>query len=76
MKPMLAAIVTNREALRFPYLVSPKYDGIRCLIIGGEVVSRNLKPIRNKHIQAALRGLPDLDGELIVGNPKALDTFN
>jgi len=73
---MLAATVTNREALQFPYLASPKLDGIRCLVLDGKVVSRNLKPIRNAHIQACLRGLPDLDGELIVGSPTASDAFN
>lgn len=75
-KPMLAATVTDRAKLRFPYLASPKLDGIRCIILNGEVLSRSLKPIRNKFIQATLSGMPDLDGELIVGSPTGADVFN
>ena len=75
-KPMLAATVTDRAKLRFPYLASPKLDGIRCVILNGEVLSRSLKPIRNKFIQATLSGMPDMDGELIVGSPTGADVFN
>ena len=75
-KPMLAATVTDRAKLRFPYLASPKLDGIRCIILNGEVLSRSLKPIRNKFIQDTLLGMPDLDGELIVGSPTGEDVFN
>jgi DNA ligase-1 len=73
---MLAATVTNRAKLRFPYLASPKLDGIRCLIIKGAVLSRSFKPIRNKHIVEMLQGLPDLDGELICGAPNLGDVLN
>ena len=76
MKPMLCATVADVTKLRYPYLASPKLDGIRCLIVDGVPVSRNLKPIRNKYIANALRGLPPLDGELIVGSPTAPDCFN
>ncbi len=75
-KPMLAATVEDRTKLRFPYLASPKLDGIRCLVLGGKVLSRSLKPIRNKYIVAMLQGLPDLDGELIVGSACSGDVFN
>lgn len=75
-KPMLAATVTDRAQLRFPYLVSPKLDGIRCVILNGEVLSRSLKPIRNKFIVSKLQGLPDMDGELIVGSSYEGDVFN
>lgn len=75
-KPMLAATVTDRAKLRFPLLASPKLDGIRCIIRDGQVLSRSLKPIRNKFIVDKLKGLSDLDGELIVGSPTAPDTFN
>lgn len=57
------------STLNYPVLVSPKLDGIRCLIRGGQAVSRTLKPIRNKFIQEQLKGLPDgLDGELVTGD--------
>ena len=75
-KPMLAATVTDRNKLRFPFLASPKLDGIRCVILKGEVLSRSLKPIRNKHIVAILQDLPDMDGELIVGSATDGDVFN
>jgi DNA ligase-1 len=78
MKPLLAATLTDLEHLpRQPLCVSAKLDGIRALIVNGEVMSRNMKPIRNKFIQEQLRGLPDgLDGELIVGSPNAKNVFN
>lgn len=75
-KPMLAATVTDRAKLRFPYLASPKLDGIRCVILEGKVLSRSLKPIRNKYIVSQLQGLPNMDGELIVGSSHYGDVFN
>ncbi len=77
-KPMLAADCKgNTSQLRFPLLASPKLDGVRCIIRGGEALSRSLKPIPNAAIQkwAALNcdALEGLDGELIVGSPTAQD---
>lgn len=78
MKPLLAATVEDEAKLVFPLMASPKLDGIRCLIVDGRPMSRNMKDIQNKHIWHALfdMKLPALDGELIVGNPKAADVFN
>lgn len=71
-KPMLAASV-DLDKLTYPVLCTPKYDGVRCLIRDGQVVSRQLKPIPNDHVRSLLSGLPEgLDGELII--PKA--SFN
>ena len=70
-KPLLAATYKLETTLRFPYLASPKLDGIRCIILDGVPVSRSLKPIPNKYIQQLL-SLPELnglDGELIIGSP-------
>lgn len=70
-RPMLAATVADVAALRWPLLASPKLDGVRAIVRGGVVVSRNLKPIPNRHVQA-LFGRPEydgLDGELLVGDP-------
>lgn len=76
-KPMLSATCEDASTLKYPVLVSPKLDGIRCIIRGGVAVSRNLKPIPNKYIQQKLKGLPDgLDGELIVGKPTGEDVWN
>lgn len=83
MKPMLAATVENLDQLkkRFPLYASPKLDGIRVLVQGGQVVSRNLKPIPNQFVQKTLQreldlwDLEGLDGELIVGDPADKDCF-
>ncbi len=75
-KPMLAATVTDRSALQFPLFASPKLDGIRCIVHKGQVLSRTLKPIRNKFIVSKLKDLPDLDGELIVGAAYQGDVLN
>lgn len=76
MKPMLAA-ATDAQRLTYPLLLSPKLDGVRCLIIDGVAMSRSLKPIPNKHVQH-LFGRPELnglDGELIVGDASAEDVY-
>lgn len=69
--PLLSATIEDTSKLAYPAIVSPKLDGIRCLIIDGVAVSRNLKPIRNKHVQALFgrSAYNGLDGELIVGDP-------
>jgi DNA ligase-1 len=70
-KPLLAGNFDASKA-KFPYIATPKIDGIRFLMIDGVAVSRTFKPIRNKHIQELLsQYLPDgIDGELTSG-----DTF-
>ena len=72
-KPMLAGTYTGSEAypLALPKLGSPKYDGVRALIIGGVVLSRNFKPIPSARVQTLFgrRELNGFDGELIVGPP-------
>lgn len=77
MRPMLAA-TTDGKNLPFPMLLSPKLDGIRCLIINGVACGRSLKPLPNKHVQKlfGLAKLNGLDGELIVGDQTARDAFN
>lgn len=75
MKPMLAS--PAGELIRLPALLSPKLDGIRCLIIDGVAVGRSLKPLPNKHVQQLFgrQEFNGLDGELIVGSPVAKDVF-
>lgn len=70
-RPMLAATVADVATLRWPLLASPKLDGIRAIVRGGVVVSRNLKPIPNQRVQAIFGKdwLEGLDGELLVGDP-------
>lgn len=50
-------------------LGSPKLDGIRCVIRGGNVLARSLKPIPNHHIREMLSGFNYHDGEIIIGDP-------
>ena len=68
-KPMLSYTVNATEKLVFPQTISLKMDGIRCISKGGQLLSRSLKPIPNKHCQTLFTGqdLEGLDGELIVG---------
>lgn len=77
-KPMLAAPVTDIELLQYPVLVSPKLDGIRCVVIDGIAYSRSLKPIPNEEVQAFFAGgeYDGFDGELIAGPHNAPDVFN
>jgi len=79
-KPMLAVKITELDNIAFPVYVSPKMDGIRCLVSEGVAVARSLKPIRNVHIKSTLFALFSdydcvLDGELIVAEPTAADCF-
>lgn len=68
-KPMLACNYDPAKA-KFPYILTPKVDGIRFLMVDGVVLSRSFKPIRNKHIQKTLPLylLDGIDGELTCGN--------
>lgn len=76
-KPMLAVKAEVDDLNSYPYVVSRKYDGVRCIIKDGVALSRTLKPIPNKYIQSVLgrSELNGLDGELIVGEPNAKDVF-
>lgn len=77
-KPMLAAAMKDPSIINYPLLASAKFDGIRAIVIGGQVYSRSLKLIPNKHIQA-LFGRSEFngfDGELIVGLPTDPDCYN
>jgi DNA ligase-1 len=80
MKPMLLPRETpDLDTLKYPVYVTPKLDGIRCLIKNGVALSRTLKPIPNKHIQAWVylyaEELEGMDGELIVGKPTSSTVY-
>jgi len=70
-KVMLAsdASEVDLNTLQYPLRVSPKLDGVRCLVWEGVAYSRNHKPIRNKFVQDWCKTLHNLDGELVVGSP-------
>lgn len=75
-RPLLAGQVDQLKQ-KFPCLVSPKYDGMRAIVRGGQLMSRKMEPIRNMWLQQVYGGLffEDLDGELILGDPCAKDVF-
>ena len=75
-RPMLAA-PTTLEKVQFPCYVSPKLDGIRGLLYNGRTLSRSLKDIPNKHVSVrySREEQHGLDGEFIVGNPTAPDSY-
>ena len=68
-RPMLAGkCPEDLNLLKYPVLVTPKIDGIRCLKVGGKALTRSFKPIRNifvrKYIEA---NFPNgVDGELVL----------
>lgn len=70
-KPLLAGKITKPESLRFPLMVSPKLDGIRCIITPDGARTRSLKEIQNRDAATWLGFLKDhgLDGELIWDEP-------
>jgi len=67
-KPMLASPMEEKH-VHWPMYASVKLDGIRAVVRNGQLLSRSLKLIPNKTIQAALAKpmFEGLDGELIVG---------
>ncbi len=77
-KPMLSADASNFDLnkIRWPMLVSPKLDGLRCIVWEGVAYSRNGKPFRNHFVQEWASDKHNLDGELIVGSPTDPDCLN
>jgi DNA ligase 1 len=71
MKPFLAATCDDLAELdNYPYIVSPKLDGVRCVITPMGAVSRKLIPVPNDFMREKLNVLPlGLDGEI-----RALDS--
>jgi DNA ligase-1 len=75
-KPMLAVDCGGIENVVFPVIASPKLDGVRAITTAEGLMSRTLKLIPNKRVQALLDGLPiGLDGELLAGDPCAPDVY-
>lgn len=66
---MLAARAKAPEDIRLPCLATPKLDGIRCLVVNGQALTRSFKLVQNAHIQQIVSQLPEgLDGELVAGD--------
>jgi DNA ligase-1 len=81
-KPLLAATLDPLvdpdvfKRLKFPYLGSPKLDGIRATGWGGQLQSRSGKAIPSLQAQGMFGHLSGLDGELIIGRPTDLNVYN
>lgn len=75
-KPMKGADA-DLSRLVFPYMVTPKLDGHRCLIKDGVALTSALKPFPNQYIQGYFSSgkWDGLDGELIVGPATDPDVF-
>jgi DNA ligase-1 len=69
-QPLLAAKKPVFEKLKFPVLATPKIDGIRCIKVNGQALSRSFKPIPNHHIRKMIEEhCPDgFDGEILCGD--------
>lgn len=74
-KPMLAPNdKIDINTIKYPIFASYKLDGIRCLFIDGQMLSRSFKPIRNEVLQKRFQHLKNwskttgiiLDGELYM----------
>lgn len=70
-RPMLAATVTEEDLdnLKYPVIVQPKLDGIRCVVKDRVAYSRTMKRIPNKFIQSRLALCSTgiiWDGELLL----------
>lgn len=69
-EPMGATKVTEEQCkkLRYPVLVTPKLDGIRCVIRGGRALTKSLKPVPNDQLRSILEEYchDGLDGEIII----------
>lgn len=66
------------DKLVFPYMLSTKIDGMRCVVRDGVAYTSSMKPITNLYIQKMI-GRPEyngLDGELVSGVANAADVFN
>lgn len=70
-KPMLSASLdgVDLSTLRYPLMLSPKLDGLRCILWEGVAYSRNAKPFRNHFVQKWASSFHNMDGEIIVGAP-------
>lgn len=72
-RPMLAATPKNQDKWpldKFPYIASPKIDGVRCVVRDGVALTRTLIPVPNRFTQNKFGkwALNNLDGELAVGD--------
>lgn len=66
------------KELQLPLLLSPKYDGVRCITRGTPIraMSRTWKPLPSQQVQEDFIDFPGFDGELIEGIPTDFGVYN
>jgi DNA ligase 1 len=66
------------ETLTYPMIVSPKLDGIRCIVKQGTAYTKSGKHVPNAWVQECLRWpvFHGLDGELVVGEFTDTNVWN
>lgn len=76
MKPMKAS-EADLATLKYPVIASPKLDGLRGVVVDGQLRTNSLKAFPNEFAQKYL-SRPEfngMDGELIVGPANAPDVY-
>lgn len=58
------------------WFVSPKIDGIRCMVQQGLCLSRRGDPLRSYQLQEMFGDLNGYDGEAVCGDPAAPNVYN
>lgn len=68
-KSLQLAADADIKKLKFPYMVQPKYDGVRGANMWGRMLARSLRPFSNKYTGSFFSQAPFLgfDGELAAG---------
>ena len=66
LRPMRGSLA-ERDKLVFPYMASPKLDGVRFFVTKEGVFTKSGKKFRNKYIQQQFSEFPGIDGEFICG---------
>jgi DNA ligase 1 len=68
-EPLKCTRVDDLDEIPLPTLATPKVDGMRAIVLDGEVLTRSFKRLQNFHIRKHLAGLPNgTDGEIVCGS--------
>ena len=70
--PMRGSAPDPKHPLRYPLSASIKYDGIRCVMMGGDPKTRSMKEVANRYLRQLLKDTPAMfnkDFEFILGDP-------
>ena len=65
----MRGVAPKSDLTDFPYLASPKIDGLRAWVKDGQVLSKTGKPIPQPRVQELFSHLHGADGEIVIGDP-------